>query len=53
MGSHKSVKLSSFVNEKNKHLAEGAAINLIEKMMIYDHQERPTAEECMAHPYFD
>lgn len=37
LGSHKSIKLSTFVNEKNQHLAEPAAINLIEKMMVYDH----------------
>ena len=37
LGSHKAVKLSSFVNEQNKHLAEPLAIDLIEKMMVYDH----------------
>ena len=29
LGSHKSIKLSSLINSKNKHLAEPAAINLI------------------------
>jgi len=29
LGSHKQVKLSSFVNEKNSHLATPDAINLI------------------------
>lgn len=37
LGNHKSVKLTNLINEKNQHLAEPGAINLLEKMMIYDH----------------
>lgn len=40
LGSYKSVKLSSLVNSKNKHLASPEAINLLEKMMVYDHVDK-------------
>lgn len=40
LGSYKSVKLSSLINSKNKHLASPEAINLIEKMMVYDHVDK-------------
>lgn len=47
------MKLSSFINENNKHLATADALDLLGKMMQYDHDLRPTAEECMSHPYFN
>ena len=43
LGSHKAVKLSSFVDEKNKKLATPDALDLLAKMMQYDHDLRPTA----------
>ena len=53
LGQHKPIKLSGFVNENNKHLATADALDLLGKMMQYDHDLRPTAEECMKHPYFN
>lgn len=53
LGQHRAVKLSTFVNENNKHLATPDALDLLGKMMQYDHDVRLTAEECMKHPYFD
>jgi casein kinase II subunit alpha len=47
------VKFSTFVNENNKHLATPDALDLLGKMMQYDHDSRPSAEECMKHAYFD
>lgn len=44
---------SAFVTEKNQHLAHPVAIDLLDRLLRYDHQERLTAEEAMAHPYFD
>lgn len=43
----------SFVNEKNKHLVSQEAINLLDSMLKYDHQQRPTCKEAMLDPYFD
>lgn len=37
LGDHKSVKLASFVNEQNKHLATPDALDILSKMMQYDH----------------
>jgi len=60
LGDHKSLKLVSFVTEGNRHLATPDALDILSKMMQYDHvmifliqDKRPTAIECMNHPYFD
>ena len=44
---------STFVTEKNQHLAVPDAIDLLHRLLRYDHQERPTAAEAMQHRYFD
>lgn len=43
---------SSFITPENKHIATADALDLLDRMLRYDHQERLTAAECMAHPYF-
>lgn len=45
--------LESFINEENAHLCGEDAMDLINKMLTYDHLMRPTAKEAMAHKYFD
>ena len=42
-----------FVNENNQHLVSDEFLDFIDKLLRYDHQERLTAKEAMAHPYFD
>jgi len=42
-----------FLNQKNKHLCSEEALDLLDKLLQYDHQLRPTAAEAMAHAYFD
>lgn len=42
-----------FVNENNRHLVSDELIDFFDKVLRYDHQERLTAQEAMAHPYFD
>lgn len=42
-----------FVNDNNKHLVNDDFLDLIGKILRYDHQERLTAKEAMSHPYFD
>ena len=37
LGDHRSIKLSSFITEQNKHLATPEALDLLSKMMQYDH----------------
>jgi len=41
-----------FVNKDNQHLANDLAIDFLDKLLKYDHQERLTAKEAMKHPYF-
>nr|CAA52331.1 casein kinase II alpha subunit [Schizosaccharomyces pombe] len=41
-----------FVNRDNRSLANDEAIDLLNRLLRYDHQERLTCQEAMAHPYF-
>jgi casein kinase II subunit alpha len=43
LGQHRATKLVNFVTENNKHLATPDALDLLGKMMQYDHDLRPTA----------
>ncbi|KAG0275138.1 Casein kinase II subunit alpha [Linnemannia exigua] len=42
-----------FVTPQNQHLVSNDALDLLGKLLRYDHQERLTAVEAMAHSYFD
>lgn len=42
-----------FVTAENRHLVSPEAIDLLDKLLRYDIQERLTAREAMAHAYFD
>lgn len=42
----------SFVNSDNERYISDDALDLLDKLLKYDHQERPTAREAMQHPYF-
>ena len=44
---------ATFINEGNRHLATHDALDLLSKLLKYDHQARLTAQEAMAHPFFD
>ncbi|WZZ82834.1 hypothetical protein YC2023_103406 [Brassica napus] len=35
-----------------RYLSINSAVDFVDKLLKYDHQERPTAKEAMAHPYF-
>ncbi|KAJ8333682.1 hypothetical protein SKAU_G00410010 [Synaphobranchus kaupii] len=41
-----------FVQSENQHLVSPEALDLLDKLLRYDHQQRLTATEAMAHPYF-
>ncbi|XXG56910.1 hypothetical protein AAC387_Pa03g4214 [Persea americana] len=53
VGRHSRKPWSKFINPDNQHLAVPEAIDFLNKLLRYDHQERPTAKEAMAHPYFN
>lgn len=42
-----------FITSNNNHLVSEDFLDLIDKILRYDHQERLTAKEAMMHPYFD
>ncbi|KIH94319.1 hypothetical protein SPBR_05545 [Sporothrix brasiliensis 5110] len=43
----------SFVNSDNQRFVTSEAIDFLDKLLRYDHADRLTAQEAMAHPYFD
>ncbi|KDD74471.1 protein kinase [Helicosporidium sp. ATCC 50920] len=51
VGTHSRRPWSRFVNDANRHLATPEAIDFIDRLLRYDHAERPTAQEAMAHPW--
>lgn len=52
LGRHTRKRWDSFVNSENHHLYSAEAIDLLSKLLRYDHQERLTAAEAMQHPFF-
>ncbi|KAH3908885.1 casein kinase II subunit alpha [Parastagonospora nodorum] len=42
----------SFINAENQRFVSNDAIDFLDKLLRYDHQDRLTAQEAMAHPYF-
>jgi len=40
------------VNDDNKLQVSDEAIDLLDRLLQYDHQARPTAAEAMQHPWF-
>ncbi|CAN6896945.1 unnamed protein product [Brassica oleracea] len=52
VGRHSRKPWSKFINADNRHLVSPEAIDFLDKLLRYDHQDRLTAKEAMAHPYF-
>mmetsp|Transcript_15420 Transcript_15420/g.38865 ORF Transcript_15420/g.38865 Transcript_15420/m.38865 type:complete len:339 (-) Transcript_15420:231-1247(-) len=52
LGRHAKKPWSKFVTSENQHLVSPEALDFLGKLLRYDHQERLTAQEAMAHPYF-
>ncbi|KAE8704865.1 Casein kinase II subunit alpha-1 [Hibiscus syriacus] len=47
VGRHSRKPWTKFINAENQHLALPEAIDFVDKLLRYDHQERPTAKEAM------
>ena len=45
--------LWDFLNEENADLMQEDVIDLLEKLLVYDPNERLSAAEALLHPYFD
>lgn len=41
-----------FITSENQRYISNEAIDFLDKLLRYDHQERLTAKEAQAHPYF-
>ena len=52
LGRHTRKPWTKFITPENQHLVTPEAIDLLDKLLRYDHQERLTAKEAAGHPYF-
>lgn len=52
VGRHSRKPWSMFINSDNQHLITPEAVDFLDKLLRYDHEERLTAREAMLHPYF-
>ncbi|GAA5885872.1 hypothetical protein JCM3774_005809 [Rhodotorula dairenensis] len=52
IGTHPRKPWAKFVTSDNQHLVSNEAIDLIDRLLQYEHTERLTAGEAMQHEYF-
>lgn len=52
LGNYPRKPWSAFYNKENKHLVLDEVVDLIDKLLQYDHQLRPTAKETLEHAFF-
>uniref|UniRef100_A0A665TY65 non-specific serine/threonine protein kinase n=1 Tax=Echeneis naucrates TaxID=173247 RepID=A0A665TY65_ECHNA len=52
LGQQSRKRWEQFVQSENQHLVSPEALDLLDKLLRYDHQQRLTATEAMEHPYF-
>jgi casein kinase II subunit alpha len=52
LGRHSRKRWERFVHSENQHLVSAEALDFLDKLLRYDHQERLTAKEAMEHKYF-
>lgn len=53
LGDHNRKPWEKFVNPDNKHLISEEVIDLLDKMLVYDHAERITPHAALEHSFFD
>ncbi|KAA8497429.1 Casein kinase II subunit alpha-2 [Porphyridium purpureum] len=53
IGTHSRKSWDKFIHVDNSHLVSPEALNLLDRMLRYDHEERVTASEALGHPFFD
>lgn len=52
LGRHSRKRWERFIHSENQHLVNPEAIDFLDKLLRYDHQDRLTAREAMEHAYF-
>jgi casein kinase II subunit alpha len=50
---HSQKPFTIFADENNIHFITDNGLDLINKILVYDHRTRLTALEAMQHPFFD
>ncbi|KAJ3174744.1 Casein kinase II subunit alpha [Geranomyces variabilis] len=53
LGHHTRKPWKRFVTTENQRYITDEALDFLDKLLRYDHQERLTPQEAMMHPYFD
>jgi len=53
LGRYQRKPWSRFITSENQRFISNEAIDFLDKLLRYDHQERLTAQEAMGHAYFD
>jgi len=53
LGRYQRKPWSRFLTTENQRFISNEAIDFLDKLLQYDHQERLTAHEAMMHPYFE
>jgi len=53
LGNYARKSWRKYITAKNKHLCSDEALDMLDGLLVYDHQKRLTAKEAMDHPYFD
>jgi len=51
LGKHTEKAWDSFKNNKNEHLYSEEAVDLISRMLQYDHTKRISAKDALNHPF--
>uniref|UniRef100_A0A8W8JWU2 non-specific serine/threonine protein kinase n=1 Tax=Magallana gigas TaxID=29159 RepID=A0A8W8JWU2_MAGGI len=51
-GQHSRKRWERFVHNENQHLVSPEALDFLDRLLRYDHQDRLTAKEAMDHAYF-
>ncbi|CAD8048988.1 unnamed protein product [Paramecium sonneborni] len=52
LGNYPKKEWVKFINAENKHLCSDEAIDILSRMLVYDHALRITPKDAMDHPYF-
>lgn len=52
LGTHSKKPWHKFITASNEHLISEEALDMLSKMLKYDHAERVTPKDAMEHPYF-
>lgn len=52
LGRHQKKPWRKFICSEAQHLISEEGLDFLSKLLVYDHMERLTAQEAMAHPYF-